>query len=117
MFIDLTLEITRDMWLAATTNLSHSFNGHIGTHFDVENGVFPIDYCRRNGWIFDVSSIPLAQEITSNDIDLSKVRPGMFIVFFSGYIEQVAYGSKTYFAEHPALSEELIDKLLAKKSL
>ena len=28
----------------------HSFNGHIGTHFDVENGVFPIDYCRRNGW-------------------------------------------------------------------
>ena len=72
----------------------HSFNGHIGTHFDVENDVFPIDYCRRNGWIFDVSSIPLAQEITSNDIDLSKVRPGMFIGFLVGTLNKSLTGAK-----------------------
>lgn len=75
--------------LINTTPLTyyHSFNGHIGTHFDVENGVFPIDYCRRNDWIFDVSSIPLAQEITSNDIPFEGATRHVHS-FFSGYIEQ-----------------------------
>ena len=88
--------------LLNTTPLTyyHSFNGHIGTHFDVENGVFPIDYCRRNGWIFDVSSIPLAQEITSNDIDLSKVRPGMFIGFLVGTLNKSLTGAKRILLKH-----------------
>lgn len=115
MFIDLTLEITKEMWTAATTNLSHSFNGHIGTHFDVENQTFPLEYCRRKGWIFDVRSVPMDREIGVDDIDLSKVESGMFVGFFSGYIETEPYGSKKYFAEHPALSVDLIEKLIEKE--
>ena len=61
------------MWTAATTNLSRSFNGHIGTHFDVENQSFPLKYCRRKGWIFDVRNVPMDREITADDIDLSNV--------------------------------------------
>lgn len=115
MFIDLTLEITKEMWTAATTNLSRSFNGHIGTHFDVENQTFPLEYCRRKGWIFDVRSVPIDREIGVDDIDLSKVESGMFVGFFSGYIETEPYGSKKYFAEHPALSVDLIEKLIEKE--
>ena len=115
MFVDLTLEVSKEMWQAATTNLARSFSGHIGTHFDIENKSFSLDYCRLKGWIFDVSSVPMTREIGCSDIiDLDKVQEKMFVGFYSGYIEKEAYGSKKYFAEHPALSVELIEKLLEK---
>ena len=73
------------------------------------------EYCRRKGWIFDVRSVPIDREIGVDDIDLSKVESGMFVGFFSGYIETEPYGSKKYFAEHPALSVDLIEKLIEKE--
>ena len=31
--------------------------GHIGTHFDVMNKTFPLNYTRRKGIVFDISDI------------------------------------------------------------
>ena len=64
--------------------------------------------------MFDVSSVN-GRDIEIADIDLDAVEPDMFVAFHTGYIDKVEYGSKEYFAPHPALSVELIDALLDKR--
>ena len=48
-------------------------------------------------------------------MDLTQIEPGMFVAFFSGFIETVGYGTSTYFKAHPQLSFSLIDALMEKK--
>ena len=48
------------------------------------------------------------------DIDIVSVNSDMFVAFYTGFIEKEGYGGKTYFTEHPQLSDELIDSLLDK---
>lgn len=113
MLIDLTLKITPAMANEAQGNQSRSLVGHLGTHFDVMNKEFPLEYTRLKGVVFDVSSIR-EREVASTDLDWSRMEAGMFVAFYTGYIEQEAYGSRTYFAEHPQLADELIDRLLER---
>ncbi len=47
MFTDLTLEIPPQLTEQAGKNLNLANFGHLGTHFDVMNKDFPLDYCRR----------------------------------------------------------------------
>lgn len=114
MFIDLTLQITPEMTANAQENLSKARGGHLGTHFDVMDKEFPLDYAKREGIAFDVSSTE-EWDITVADIDMDKVRKGMFVLFYSGFIEKEPYGSKAYFSQHPALSWELIESLTEKE--
>lgn len=114
MLIDITLKITPEMIKAAQSEEKKSLAGHIGTHFDVMDKEFPLEYTKRKGIVFDVSGIK-NRDICSDDIDISKVEKDMFVAFYSGYIETEEYGSRVYFSEHPQLSDELIDKLLEKK--
>ena len=88
--------------------------GHIGTHFDVMNKVFPLAFTKRSAVVFDVREI-LNRDIEKTDIDLSLVREDMFIAFYTGFIEKEGYGTKAYFRSHPQLSNELIDLLLYRK--
>lgn len=113
MLLDITLKITPQMVKNAPENANRSLLGHLGTHFDVMNKEFPLEYTRRNGIVFDVSSIR-DREIGTDDISLGEIRKDMFVVFYTGFIEEVSYGSAAYFAEHPQLSDELIDVLLDK---
>ena len=85
--------------------------GHLGTHFDVMNKKFPLEYTSRKGIVFDVSHVK-GRDIDASDIDIQKAREGMFVAFCTGFIEEVGYGGKAYFTEHPQLSNELIDQLL-----
>lgn len=85
--------------------------GHLGTHFDVMNKEFPIEYVERNAVVFDVSTVR-ERDIDSSDIDISKVKSNMFVAFYTGFIEEEGYGSKRYFREHPQLSDILIESLL-----
>ena len=39
----------------------------------------------------------------------------MFVAFYTGFIEKEGYGTKTYFTEHPQLSNELLEALLQKQ--
>ena len=114
MFIDVTLKITPKMVTDAQGNEKKSLVGHLGTHFDVMNKEFPIEYVERKGIVFDVSEIT-DRDINENDIDLGRVGKEMFVAFYTGFIETEGYGGKKYFTEHPQLSNILIDSLLEKK--
>lgn len=111
MLLDITLKITPQMMKEASENTNKSLVGHIGTHFDVMNKEFPLAYTRREGIVFDVSSVR-GRDIGIEDIAVEKVQQDMFVAFYTGYIEEVGYGNKTYFGQHPQLSHELIDALL-----
>ena len=113
MKIDVTLPITPQMVTDAQGNEKKTLVGHLGTHFDVMDKEFPLDYTLRRGWAFDVSHVT-GRDIGLSDIDLSLVEKDSFVAFYTGFIEREGYGSKTYFKEHPQLSHELIDALLEK---
>ncbi len=111
MFIDLTILITPKMVADAQANERKTLAGHLGTHFDVMNKEFPLEYVERNAIVFDVSTVK-RRDIDTPDIDISKVKNDMFVAFNTGFIEKVGYGSKHYFQEHPQLSDDLIESLL-----
>ena len=98
----------------AQGNEKKALTGHLGTHFDVMDKEFPLSYTELEGYVFDAEAIR-DREITSHDIDLGKVRKGMFIAIHTHFIEDTGYGSRTYSKEHPQLSVELIDKLIEKE--
>ena len=95
----------------AQGNEKKALVGHLGTHFDVMNKEFPLEYTRSKGVVFDVSEVT-DRDIDVCDIDLDKVESDMFVSFYTGFIEKIGYGGKVYFTEHPQLSNELIDALL-----
>ena len=113
MLIDLTLKLTREMLCDAVMNENNALVGHAGTHFDVMDKEFPLDYTERNGIVFDVRHV-CGREIECADIDLNTVEKDMFVTFYTGYSEKVAYAEPGYFTEHPQLSYDLINALLHK---
>ncbi len=114
MMIDLTLAVTPQLKQDAQGNLQKAFTGHLGTHFDVMNKEFPIDFCERSAIAFDVSFVK-DRDIEPEDIDTENIKKGMFIMFATDFIEHVPYGTPTYFHEHPQLSKRLLDLLIEKE--
>ena len=114
MFIDITLKITPKMVTDAQGNEKKALVGHLGTHFDVMDKEFPLEYIKRPGIVFDVSHAG-DRDIEESDVQMDLVKSGMFVAFYTGFIEREGYGSKTYFTEHPQLSQGLIDALIGKK--
>ena len=54
MKIDVTLKITPKMAADAQGNEKKVLVGHLGTHFDVMNKEFPLEYTERKAIVFDV---------------------------------------------------------------
>lgn len=113
MLIDITLGITPKLVKDAQGNEKKALVGHLGTHFDVMDKVFPLEYTRRKGILFDVSQVT-ERDIEPWDVELSVVEKDMFVIFYTGFIEKEGYGTKRYFSEHPQLSHDLIEALLEK---
>lgn len=113
MLIDLSVKVTKAFNKDALDNEKMVSFGHLGTHFDVMNKEFPLEFTKRKGIAFDVSGI-VDRDIDVCDIDISLVKADMFIAFSTGFIEKEEYGSKNYFTSHPQLSNELIDQLLGR---
>lgn len=111
MLIDITLKVTPEIRRAAPEKDDRALVGHLGTHFDVMNKEFPLDYTKRSGIVFDVSSIR-GRDIELFDIDIERVKRDQFVAFYTGRIHEEPYGTKEYFADHPQLSCELIEALL-----
>ena len=88
--------------------------GHIGTHFDIMDQEFPLEYTERAGITFDVSAVK-HRDIDICDISPDKIQKDMFVGFYTGFIEEHGYGGKLYFTEHPQLSHALIDLLVQKQ--
>lgn len=114
MLLDLTLPVTPAMLKEAKELNDPALEGHLGTHFDVMDKEFPLEYTERQGILFDVSRVE-GEEIGMGDVDLSRVKAGTFVAFYSGYGEKVAYGATGYFSKGPMLSYELIQALLEKQ--
>ena len=109
MKIDITLKITPRMLKDAQGNEKKpSSVGHLGTHFDVMNKEFPLEYTTRKGIVFDVAKVK-DRDIDVADMDISKVTKDMFVCFYTGFIEKEGYGTKEYFTKHPQLSNELLE--------
>lgn len=113
MLIDITLKITPKMATDAQGNEKKALVGHLGTHFDVMDKEFPLEYIKRKGIVFDVSCV-IDRDIGCDDIDMDRIQKDMFVIFYTGFIDKVGYGNKAYFTEHPQLSDELIERLLDK---
>ncbi|MBQ8401217.1 MAG: cyclase family protein, partial [Clostridia bacterium] len=113
MLIDITLKVTPAMMTDAQKNENKALVGHLGTHFDVMDQEFPLEYTRREGIVFDVSDVQ-NRDIGIADIALERAGQGMFAAFYTGFIEKVGYGGRTYFGEHPQLSNALIEALVEK---
>lgn len=114
MLIDLSVKISSELNKAAADNEKKVSYGHLGTHFDVMNKEFPLEFVKRNAIVFDVRNI-INRDIATQDIDSDLIEKNMFVAFCTGFIDQEPYGTKLYFAEHPQLSNELIDVLLNKE--
>ena len=112
MLIDVTLKITPEI-ANDPIHSKPSLIGHIGTHFDVMEKEFPLEYTKRKGIIFDVSGV-IGRDIDINDISLDLIEKDSFVAFYSGYIERVNYGENGYFTDHPQLSFPLIESLTEK---
>ena len=113
MLVDLSILVTKDINRAASDHEKMVSFGHLGTHFDVMNKRFPLEFTKRRGIVFDVSHIA-GRDICTADIDIDSVERDMFVAFFTGFIEKEAYGTRPYFTSHPQLSDELIDRLLER---
>lgn len=116
MKIDLTLPMTGALAERAQQNLKKAAYGHLGPHFDVMNKTFPLDYTERRGIVFNIRDIA-GREVEPDDVDPAAVEPGMFVAFYSGFIEDEGYGTQKYFSAHPALSHALIHALLERRRL
>lgn len=113
MLLDITLQVTPQMRHDAPEKDNRALVGHLGTHFDVMDKEFPLDYTRREGIVIDVSHVQ-GRDIEASDIPMELVKAGQFVAFYTGYIDREPYGTKTYFSQHPQLSHSLIDALLEK---
>ena len=116
MIIDLTTMVSNDSplikWAKSQDN-KHVAMGHVGTHLDTyEKSKIPLEYFKSVGVVFDVQE---TTEITLEEIDLTLIQAGSFVLFRTGQTEKYSYGDKAYFDNHPHLSNTLIDALITKK--
>ena len=114
MLIDLTVLVTKSSSREVLENPKLASFGHLGTHFDIMDKVFPLHFIKRKGLVINVTNIEV-EEIGVDHIDCSLIKEDMFVAFYSGFIEKFAYGSREYLTNHPQLSDHLIDVLLDKK--
>ena len=76
---DITLCVTPKVRESMGQNQWKAFTGHLGTHFDVMDKVFPMEYAEREGIIFDVSRVGDG-EVQISDIDLTLVKADMAVL-------------------------------------
>lgn len=115
MFIDITIRINPELIAEKVeSNQPYASLGHIGTHFDVMDKEFPIEFLQRNAVVFDVSNF-FNRDIDISDIDVNEIKKGMFVAFYTGRADKFEYGSKEYYENHPQLSYGLLDWLVEKE--
>ena len=107
MLIDLTYPLTLSMIQANPSGKV----GHVGTHFDIMDKQFPLDYSETEGLLFNVAG---KDEVGLADVDVSRIHQGDFVLLRTGWIEEHPYESESYHHGHPQVSMELIKALIAR---
>ncbi|MBR5329547.1 MAG: cyclase family protein [Firmicutes bacterium] len=112
MLIDLTTMVPSNSPLLENAK-DFAATGHIGTHLDTyEKTPIPLAYFRSPGVVFDVRGF---DEVQMENIDLHRIPPQSFVLFYTGRIEEHPYGTPGYGKDHPQLSHDLINKLIEKR--
>lgn len=114
MRIDLTFKISKSKFQEMLKKSSAQLFGHFGTHFDVMDKEFPLDFCRREGILLDASAVE-NRDYDLSDVDLSIVKPDSFVIVRTGSIEKFEYGSDEYIKDVRRFSWDLIRALVDKK--
>lgn len=114
MFVDLTLKVTPERTKDAQGNEKKALTGHLGTHFDVMDKVFPLAFLRRPALVLDVSAAA-GRDIEPEDLPLERVLPHTAVLFSTGWLEREGYATPAYFKGHPQLSQRLINALLERE--
>lgn len=114
MLIDLSLKVTKEHMKKAMDYGKMEHLGHLGTHFDVMDKEFPLEYTSRDAIVFDVSKVE-NRDVEISDIDITKVKEGMFVAFYTSVINKLEYASEEYFNGNKNLSKDLIKELVAKE--
>ena len=113
MLIDLSLRVTKEHMKIAMDYGKMEHLGHLGTHFDVMDKEFPLEYTSREAIVFDVSDVE-DRDIEISDIDINKVKEGMFVAFYTDIINKLEYATKEYFEGNRNLSKDLITELVKR---
>jgi kynurenine formamidase len=107
MLIDLTVTIDKQSIAGVTVP---NKLGHLGTHFDVMDKEFPLEYLKRVGRLVDVSAIR-SREVEASDIQ-SPVARGEFVIFRTNYAIEIGYGGADYNHKSADLSDGVVAHLL-----
>ena len=110
MLIDLTLKIDPAKGTSAIAKL-----GHYGTHLDIMDKEIPIENFITKGKLIDITQIRnrlIEKTDIPQDINIDKKD---FVIFRSNWLKDQGYATPDYFSEHPHLSDDTIDFLLAKQ--
>ncbi len=114
MIIDLTVKVKQEIWHKISGSGKVPTFGHIGTHFDVMDKEFPLEYLKTNGKIIDLQGIG-DRDIASEDLGPAEIGEQDFVIFHTGFLAAKQYGTAAYFDHHPQLSMNLVRRLLDNK--
>ena len=112
--IDLSVQVSQTKWHELFGAEQLAAAGHIGTHFDVMNTTFDLENTKRSGKIVDVSGVR-ERDIDISDVGATEVRAHDFVIFHTGFLQAVGYGTPAYRTEHPQLARDLLRLLLEKQ--
>lgn len=114
MFIDLSLPLEKHSTEASERELNLFKLGHYGTHLDRLLGTpIPLTYFKSRGIVFDIRALADKNFIDVPDIDLSRIQPDDFVLFYTGFTAQYGYSTKEYFEHCIEFSWDLIKKITA----
>ena len=112
--IDLSVQISQSKWRELFGAEQLAGAGHIGTHFDVMNTTFDLENTKRSGKIVDVSGVR-ERDIGISDVRATEIRAHDFVIFHTGFLQAVGYGTPAYRTDYPQLARDLLRLLLEKQ--
>jgi len=112
--IDLSVQISQFKWRELFGAEQLAAAGHIGTHFDVMNTAFDVENTKLPGKIIDVSGVR-ERDIDISDLGATEIRAHDFVIFHTGFLQAVGYGTPGYRMDHPQLARDLLRLLIEKQ--
>lgn len=117
MNIDITLAFNKaDLDPSILEHDAEKFfnSGHYATHIDTHlKTKIPVDYMDCRALMFDVSAVQ-DRDIELSDFEATQICAQDCVIFKTDMIKRHPYGSKTYFLDHPQLSDQVIDFMIDK---
>lgn len=82
--------------------------------FDIMDKIFSLDSFRTKGKLIDVSHLR-DREVKVTDLASVPIEEDDFVIFHTGYIEELGYFSRNYPLRSAELSDETVDYLIGRK--